>query len=79
MSEPISEQESNRRSNLQALISQGADPYPTTYDQTHRTPDFQAAFEHLEAGGTESVKVRLAGRIMAIRGSGKLSFMVLHD
>lgn len=63
-----------RREKLSAIEAQGIEPYGRKYSFTHHAADILAGFETLE-GQT----VRVAGRIMAIRGHGKASFIHLMD
>ena len=67
-----------RRDKLQAFIDKGIAPFGHRYEVTHHTKDVLREFADLteeEEGG----EVRLAGRVMAIRGHGKASFGVLAD
>ena len=63
-----------RREKLSAIAAQGIEPFGRKYSFTHHAADILAGFETLE-GQT----VRVAGRIMAIRGHGKASFIHLMD
>lgn len=51
-------------------------PFGHKFDWTHHAADIAAQFEELSAAETQ---VRLAGRVMAIRGHGKTCFMDLSD
>lgn len=57
---------------IQQLREQGINPFPERYERTHRLHEAAALPE-----GTEGV--RLAGRIIAIRKMGKLSFGHIQD
>jgi len=60
---------------LDALRELGVDPFPTSYDRTHRSCEIHDQFDALE-GQT----VRVAGRIVgAIRRMGKAGFASLLD
>ncbi|HEY3425673.1 MAG TPA: amino acid--tRNA ligase-related protein, partial [Negativicutes bacterium] len=63
-----------RREKMTTIAAQGIEPFGRKYDFTHHTDAVLADFETLE-GQT----VRLAGRIMAVRGHGKASFAHLMD
>lgn len=63
-----------RREKLQALIDKGVEPFGDSYHVTHHATDILGHFEELD-GKT----VKIAGRIMAIRGHGKASFATLAD
>jgi lysyl-tRNA synthetase class 2 len=75
----LSEQQRVRRQKLQALKDAGVDLYPTKYDRTHVASDLQAQYGHLENGVDTTDVVRVAGRLMARRGQGKLVFADLVD
>jgi len=63
-----------RREKMSAIAAQGIEPFGRKFHFTHHAADILAGFESLE-GQT----VRLAGRITAIRGHGKASFIHLMD
>src|SRR5687768_3658886 len=64
-----------RRQRLKELQSTGQDPYQQTrFDRTHLTSAIAEDFEALE--GQE---VRVAGRLKARRGQGKIGFADLWD
>jgi lysyl-tRNA synthetase class 2 len=71
----------NRRSKLDRLRELGLDPYPTRFRVSDSISQVRGRYnertaEELEA---EPPQVRLAGRIRAIRGHGKVSFVDLSD
>ncbi len=59
-----------REEKLQALIDAGCDPYPTTVKRTHTVENARAS---------QDEPVEIAGRIMAIRGHGKIFFLDVQD
>ncbi|MEG6586136.1 lysine--tRNA ligase [Dendrosporobacter sp. 1207_IL3150] len=63
-----------RREKMSAIAAQGIEPFGRKYNVTHHASDILEGFETLE-GQT----VKLAGRIMAVRGHGKASFIHLMD
>lgn len=63
-----------RRDKLAAIEARGIEPFGRKYNFTHHAAQVTADFEQLE-GQT----IRLAGRIMAVRGHGKASFAHLMD
>lgn len=72
----LSEQEINRRNNLQALKEMGVDPYPAAeYSTNAFSIDILSEFRD-EA---EPRKVCIAGRMMSRRVMGKASFVELQD
>lgn len=64
-----------RRNKMQAFIDKGIEPFGRKYDVTHHAQELLDQFETL---GEETV-VRMAGRLMAVRGHGKASFTVIED
>src|SRR5438045_9316473 len=76
------EQELQRRQKLQALRSQGIEPYQSRFDRTHSSKEALALFEQVEksAGAdAHSERVALAGRLVAIRVMGKASYAHIQD
>ncbi|HEU0167403.1 MAG TPA: lysine--tRNA ligase [Chloroflexota bacterium] len=65
-----------RLQKLERFRDAGIDPWPTRFARTHSTAKARAAFE-----GDESTRldVRLAGRLLALRVMGKLSFGQIMD
>ena len=70
-----------KRRKLAALRGQKIDPYPHSYNPTHRSKELIGAFDsRLEAGESlESEEVCLAGRLMTMRDMGKASFFNIQD
>ena len=64
-----------RRNKMQVFIDKGIEPFGRKYDVTHHAQELLDQFETL---GEETV-VRMAGRLMAVRGHGKASFTVIED
>ncbi|MBO7581563.1 MAG: lysine--tRNA ligase [Bacteroidaceae bacterium] len=81
----LSEQEINRRSNLQALKDMGINPYPAEeYPTNAFSTDIIAEFKDpavdAEGNPTEPLReVCIAGRMMSRRVMGKASFVELQD
>ncbi|GAB4263622.1 MAG: lysine--tRNA ligase [Saprospiraceae bacterium] len=81
----LSDQEIERRKNLERLRELGIDPYPPeAYPVSHYAADIVANYEEevLEDGTKKRLnfqEVCLAGRIMARREAGKALFMNLQD
>lgn len=77
---PIQEHE-DRLKALAELRARGVHPYPEKFGKTHNA----AAMEALPTFELEDLKTRkpktyaLAGRIMMLRGHGKLTFAILQD
>src|SRR5574344_3045861 len=81
----LSEQEINRRNNLQALKDMGIDPYPaaefpTDAFSTDIIAEFKDPSVDEEGNPTEPLReVCVAGRMMSRRVMGKASFIELQD
>lgn len=63
-----------RREKMQAFADKGIEPFGRKYDATHKAQTILDGFDELE-GQT----VRIAGRIMSVRGHGKASFGHISD
>lgn len=64
----------NRSDHISALKTKGIVPYPHKFHTSITVPDFVKKFLHLEKGQKTDEKVSVAGRIIKIRGHGKLMF-----
>ena len=62
---------------LESLGALGIDPYPYSFERTHRGGQLERRYAGLAAGAETDDRVRVAGRIRAIRNSGM--FIDLHD
>ncbi len=70
----------SRLQKLERLRERGIPPYPNRYHRTHTTEAALALLQQQEtAGQTERQSVAVAGRIMANRTMGKVSFLDLRD
>jgi lysyl-tRNA synthetase, class II len=67
-----------RREKMKTFADKGIAPFGHRFEVTHHAQDVVEHFAELE-GEDSDRKVRLAGRLMAIRGHGKASFSVLMD
>ena len=63
-----------RRDKLTAIIDKGIEPFGRRYEASHHAQEILDNFEQ-----HEGKKVRVAGRLMAIRGHGKAGFANLRD
>ncbi len=70
----INEQMQVRINKMKELESKGIDPFGHRFERTHTSKQIIDNFDSLE--GQEA---SVAGRVMAIRGHGKASFVVLAD
>jgi lysyl-tRNA synthetase, class II len=70
-----------RLEKAEALRERGINPYPNRFERTHGLAAINTAYggqslEDLEVVGAD---VRIAGRVMTLRGHGKASFATLSD
>jgi len=62
---------------LESLRARGIDPYPYRFARTDEAAELERHYAELAAGAETDKRVRVAGRIRAIRNSGM--FIDLHD
>lgn len=75
ITETLQELIQTRKEKLDQLRDLGVDPYAYSFDVTHYAEEINTNYEEY----AETVDVRLAGRIMAIRRMGKASFAHIQD
>lgn len=71
-----------RLNKLKQLRSKGVDPYPSRYSRTHNSSEATSFYEDLESSLDENgqtPEISVAGRITAIRGMGKATFIDVMD
>ncbi len=68
-----------RRKKRDELAGDGVEVYPYRYDRTATAAELREQYASLEPDARTGITVRLAGRITAMRGHGKLSFATLAD
>jgi lysyl-tRNA synthetase class 2 len=68
-----------RRAKLESLRAAGVDPFPPEFDGVEAIADVRAAHAGLEAGAETDRHHRVAGRLAARRGQGKMAFLDLVD
>ena len=68
-----------RREKLDRIRAGGIIPYPNRYHRSHTTQQAVALLKQNEEGLTKQEQVSVAGRIMAKRKMGKISFLDIHD
>jgi lysyl-tRNA synthetase class 2 len=68
-----------RRKKREVLAAQGIDPYPTRFDRTVTAAELHQRYGDLAADTRTGETVRMAGRLVSIRGHGRLSFATLED
>ena len=72
----ISEQMQVRLDKMHKIEEKGWLPFGRRFEWTHHAADVDAQFDELSAA---EAKVKMSGRIMAIRGHGKTCFMDMQD
>src|SRR6202011_3687105 len=68
-----------RRRKLEALRAAGVDPFPYEFDDVEPISDVRSAHEDLKPGEETDARHRVAGRLAARRGEGKMAFLDLVD
>ena len=68
-----------RRQKLEALVAAGTDPFPHAFGAVEPVAAVRDAHADLEAGEETAVAHRVAGRLAARRGQGKMAFLDLVD
>jgi lysyl-tRNA synthetase class 2 len=68
-----------RRAKLDSLRRSGVEPYVDGFDVTSRSAELAAQYVDLPAGEETSDVVTVAGRLVARRDQGKMSFLVIRD
>ena len=68
-----------RRRKLESLRASGIDPFPHEFDGVEPISAVRAAHSDLSAGDETDVVHRVAGRLAARRGQGKMAFLDLVD
>jgi lysyl-tRNA synthetase class 2 len=68
-----------RRRKLESLRAAGIDPFPHEFDGVEPIATVRAVHSGLEAGAETDVRHRVAGRLAARRGQGKMAFLDLVD
>jgi lysyl-tRNA synthetase class 2 len=68
-----------RLEKLARIRARGINPYPHRHHRSHTTQQAIDLLDKKEASLTDEEKVRLAGRIMAIRRMGKSAFIDIRD
>jgi lysyl-tRNA synthetase, class II len=69
-----------RLAKVDAIRARGDDPYPVTFHRTHSLGEVREHWDDkLDAGTSSEDVVRIAGRVLLRRPSGKLTFANLRD
>ena len=76
---PISELLATRRAKLDRLRADGVDPFPHSFPGVTPVAQALAGFDDLDDGAETDAVRRVAGRLAARRGQGKMAFLDLVD
>ena len=79
--QPLSKLLADRRAKLDALCERGIEPYPTRFRVETSVTGIRQRFDGLTAQELEEKdeQIRVAGRLRAIRGQGKVVFADISD
>ena len=75
----LAAERARRQGHVDALRESGDEPYPYRFDRTHTVAEVRTAHGALDAGVETADAVRVAGRLVLMRDSGKLVFATLLD
>ena len=75
----LAAQTAERRAKRDELRSRGINPYPTRYDRTASLVDIHDSHTDLPPDTRTGEIVRVAGRVVSIRGHGRLRFATMED
>jgi lysyl-tRNA synthetase class 2 len=78
-SDDVPEQIRVRREKRQRLLDTGRDAYPVDVNRTHTLEQVREHWGHLETGEETQDVVRVAGRVVFVRNTGKLCFATLQE
>ena len=73
------EQREQRLRNLDSLVERGFEAYPYDFEATHRAVDLHEAYKGEAGSEWPDAGVKIAGRVMLLRGMGKVTFITLQD
>jgi lysyl-tRNA synthetase, class II len=79
MSEPPRDVQAVRREKLERLRARGVEPFALRFDRDALVSDVRDKYGDLEPGRSTGDTVRIAGRLIALRRHGHLTFGVLRD
>ena len=72
-------QMAERRAKRDALEERGINPYPTRFERSATLAELQSAHSGLEPDTRTGEVARVAGRVVSMRGHGKLRFVTIED
>jgi len=68
-----------RRESLERLRSRGVEPFALRFEPSAQADQLHAQYDSLAPGAETGTEVAVAGRIVLIRGHGKLTFLTVRD
>jgi lysyl-tRNA synthetase class 2 len=77
--EDLPEQMRVRRSKREAMLADGAEPYPVGFPRTATLAEVRARYAELPTDTATGDKVGVTGRVIFVRNGGKLCFATLRD
>lgn len=77
--ESTQDERSLRLARREAYFAEGVNPYPEHSEVTDYVVDIDAKYADLPNEGTTEDVVKVGGRVIAKRGQGKISFVVVRD
>jgi lysyl-tRNA synthetase, class II len=75
----LAAQEAERRAKRDALQARGINPYPARFDRSATLAELQSAHSGLAPDTRTGETAKVAGRVVSVRGHGKLRFVTLED
>ncbi|MBB2900783.1 lysyl-tRNA synthetase class 2 [Kineococcus radiotolerans] len=77
--EDVPEQVRVRREKRDRILAAGGEAYPVSVPRTDSLADLRERYAHLEAGEETTDQVGVTGRVVFLRGTGKLAFATLQE
>src|SRR5262249_40513984 len=75
----LAAQSAERRTKRDALRARGINPYPTRFHRAATLAELHEKHADLQPDSRTGEQVRVAGRVISIRGHGKLRFATMED
>jgi lysyl-tRNA synthetase, class II len=75
----LAAQTAERRAKRDALQAQGINPYPTRFERSATLAELKSTHSGLEPDTRTGEVARVAGRVVSMRGHGKLRFITIED
>jgi lysyl-tRNA synthetase class 2 len=75
----LAAQTADRRAKRDALAARGINPYPTRFERSATLAELHSAYAELEPDTRTGDVAKVAGRVVSMRGHGKLRFVTIED